>query len=101
MCGTNYAADAISGSFTQIQERQGCTCLLWNEISANKSMLSELPHQSHHALLTIGKMNFEDSIIMTYPAMMEGLLATVPVQITYGMLLGKVGQKLTQLHDMP
>jgi hypothetical protein len=64
-------------------------------------MSSELPHQSHHALLTIGKMNFEDSIIMTYPAMMEGLLATVPVQITYGMLLGKVGPKLTQLHDMP
>ena len=43
-------------------------------------------------------MNFEDSIIMTYPAMMEGLLATVPVQITYGMLLGKVRQNFTQLH---
>lgn len=84
-------ADAISGTFSQLQERQGCTCLLWQEISANKSISSELPHQSHHALLTIGKMNFEDTIIMTYPAMMEGLLATVPVQITYGMLLGKVG----------
>ncbi len=65
-CTPNFAANAISGQFSQIQYRQACTCKLWNEISANKSISSELPHQSHHALLTIGKMNFESTVIMTY-----------------------------------
>jgi len=37
--------------------------------------------QAHHTLLTVGKMDFESTIVMTYPAMMEGLLATVPVQV--------------------
>mmetsp|Transcript_13153 Transcript_13153/g.26277 ORF Transcript_13153/g.26277 Transcript_13153/m.26277 type:complete len:602 (+) Transcript_13153:188-1993(+) len=90
-CTPSFLVEQITGSFDEIQYRQGCTCILWSEINANKSMSTELPHQAHHALLTVGKMNFDNTFIMTYPSMIEGLLATVPVQITYGMLLGKVG----------
>ena len=90
-CAENFPADSITGEFQEIRFRQACSCKLWNDISQNRSMTTELPHQAHHTLLTVGKMNFDSTIVMTYPAMMEGLLATVPVQITYGMLLGKVG----------
>ena len=77
----NFPAAAITGGFEQIQYRQACSCRLWNKINNNKTMYSEFPHQSRHTLLTIGKMDFFDTIIMTYPAMMEGLYATVPVQV--------------------
>ena len=90
-CEERYLATEITGEFAQIQTRQACTCQRWIDIATNRSLATEQPHAAHHALLTIGKMDFTNVIRMTYPAMIEGLLATVPVQITYGMLLGKVG----------
>jgi ammonium transporter Rh len=84
-------ASEITGSWKEKQIRQGCTCERWAQFSSNRSMTTETPHAAHHALLTTGKMDFTTQLRMTYPAMIEGLLATVPVQITYGMLLGKVG----------
>ena len=90
-CEDRYQATEITGEFSEIQTRQACTCQRWADIAANRSLATETPHAAHHTLLTVGKMDFEPSIRMTYPAMIEGLLATVPVQITYGMLLGKVG----------
>mmetsp|Transcript_61590 Transcript_61590/g.144867 ORF Transcript_61590/g.144867 Transcript_61590/m.144867 type:complete len:603 (+) Transcript_61590:213-2021(+) len=90
-CVPSFRVEQITGTFDEIQYRQACTCKLWRDINANKSISTELPHQSHHALLTVGKMNFDNTFVMTYQNMIEGLLATVPVQITYGMLLGKVG----------
>ena len=81
-CDANFPAAAITGTFQQIQYRQGCACRLWNKINGNLTLYSEFPWMARHALLTIGKMDFEPTIIMSYPAMMEGLYATVPVQVS-------------------
>ena len=95
-CDLRYAANEITGTWKEKQIRQACTCERWAAIATNRSIATELPHQAHHVLLTVGKMDFARGpagpiIRMTYQSMIEGLLATVPVQITYGMLLGKVG----------
>lgn len=90
-CEKKMLATEITGMFSEKQKRQACTCDRWNQIAANRSRATETPHASHHALLTVGKMDFTSDFKMTYQAMIEGLYATVPVQITYGMLLGKVG----------
>jgi len=90
-CEQRYLATEITGSWEEKQLRQACTCERWALIASNRSIATEAPHAAHHALLTVGKMDFTPAIRMTYQSMIEGLLATVPVQITYGMLLGKVG----------
>lgn len=90
-CNERLAATEITGSWSEKQTRQACTCERWANIAANRSLATETPHAAHHALLVVGKMDFTPAIRMTYQSMIEGLLATVPVQITYGMLLGKVG----------
>ena len=87
-CDEDFPAAAITGTFQQIQYRQGCTCRHWNKVNVNQTMYSEFPWECRHTLLTIGKMNFYDTIIMTYPAMMEGLYATVPVQVQTSRIHG-------------
>ena len=90
-CETRFAANEITGSWKEKQTRQACTCERWSLIATNRSRATEMPHAAHHALLTVGRLDFTPKLRMTYQSMIEGLLATVPVQITYGMLLGKVG----------
>ena len=99
-CDQMIVATEITGSWIEKQTRQACTCVRWNEISMNRSKATETPHAAHHALLTVGKMDFKNEFKMTYQSMIEGLLATVPVQITYGMLLGKVGPSQLMLSSL-
>ena len=97
-CDEDFPAAAITGTFQQIQYRQGCTCRHWNNVNVNQTMYSEFPWECRHTLLTIGKMNFYDTIIMTYPAMMEGLYATVPVQVQTSRIHGAQSEIATAAH---
>mmetsp|Transcript_18291 Transcript_18291/g.60106 ORF Transcript_18291/g.60106 Transcript_18291/m.60106 type:complete len:556 (-) Transcript_18291:270-1937(-) len=90
-CTPPFTAEQISPTYSQKQLRQACSCQLWDVIHGNRSIVTEQPNYAHHTLITIGKMNFDNTFVITLPSLMEGLLATIPVQITYGMLLGKVG----------
>ena len=65
------------------------------KLTLYRSETTERPHHAKHALRVTGRMDFFPHFVITSPAIMEGLYATVPVQITMGMLLGKVS--LSQL----
>jgi len=95
VCADKLQAADITGTWDQIIKRHACTCWTYFEFSGNNSAITERPHHAKHALRVTGRMDFTDKFVITSPAIMEGLYATVPVQITMGMLLGKVS--LSQL----
>ena len=89
-CLEALKAEVIQGTFKEIQQRQACTCYIFRMFAQNRSQISELPHHAKHALYVTGRTDFDNTMAITSPAIMEGLFATVPVQITMGILLGKV-----------
>ena len=101
-CTPPFTAEQISPSYSQKQLRQvpclsgntargallnshfgeqACSCQLWDVIHGNRSIVTEQPNYAHHTLITIGKMNFDNTFVITLPSLMEGLLATIPVQV--------------------
>ncbi|EKX32066.1 hypothetical protein GUITHDRAFT_121766 [Guillardia theta CCMP2712] len=89
-CLEALKAEVIQGTFQEIQQRQACTCYIFRMFAQNRSQITELPHHAKHALYVTGRTDFDNTMAITSPAIMEGLFATVPVQITMGILLGKV-----------
>jgi len=89
-CYTDFTADQITGTFKQIQLRQACVCNTYRNFQRNNTEITERPNHARNALLVTGRLDFTTNLVMNSPAIMEALYATVPVQISIGVLLGKV-----------
>mmetsp|Transcript_12872 Transcript_12872/g.35671 ORF Transcript_12872/g.35671 Transcript_12872/m.35671 type:complete len:635 (+) Transcript_12872:3-1907(+) len=83
--------DEIEDSFGQTQLRQACYCDLWNRMSANTSLQNVQPMLAHQALLVTGHADFKpSSFSLSFTTAIDGVYATVPVIVSFGVVLGKM-----------
>lgn len=94
--GPNQKSDAppldeIDDSFGQTQLRQACYCDLWNRMSQNSSLVTVQPMLAHQALLVTGHADFrQSSFSLSFATAIDGVYATVPVLVSFGVVLGKM-----------
>uniref|UniRef100_A0A7S0F3Q8 Ammonium transporter AmtB-like domain-containing protein n=1 Tax=Hanusia phi TaxID=3032 RepID=A0A7S0F3Q8_9CRYP len=83
--------DEIQDDFGARQLRQACYCDLWDRIVQNKTLAILQPRLAHQALLVTGHQDFNKiSFSLSFMNVIDGIYATVPVMISFGVVLGKM-----------
>ena len=83
--------DEIEDSFGQTQLRQACYCDLWQRMSDNSTLQLVQPMMAHQALLVTGHADFrQSSFSLSFITAIDGIYATVPVLVSFGVVLGKM-----------
>mmetsp|Transcript_2553 Transcript_2553/g.8399 ORF Transcript_2553/g.8399 Transcript_2553/m.8399 type:complete len:485 (-) Transcript_2553:1097-2551(-) len=81
----------VQDDFGMRQLRQGCYCRMWDEMSANKTLITYMPLVAAQTLLVTGHHNFDTfSFAFSFQNIIDGMYATLPTLISFGVLVGKM-----------
>ena len=83
--------DEIADDFGSRQLRQACYCDLYDRMSANKTLAYLQPMMAHQAFIVTGRTSLDkDKFSLSFMTMIDGVYATVPVLVSFGVVLGKM-----------
>ncbi len=83
--------DEISDDFGGRQLRQACYCDLYNRMSANNTLAYLQPMLAHQAFIVTGRTSLKkDTLSLSFMTMIDGIYGTVPVLVSFGVVLGKM-----------
>mmetsp|Transcript_26548 Transcript_26548/g.63459 ORF Transcript_26548/g.63459 Transcript_26548/m.63459 type:complete len:616 (+) Transcript_26548:411-2258(+) len=90
-CAIQRPFEEIEDGFGLRQLRQGCYCRMWTQMSKDSKLRQETPLIAAHTLLVTGHRNFADnSFSLSFMDIIDGMYATVPTLISFGMVVGKM-----------
>ena len=83
--------DEINDDFGSRQLRQACYCDLYDRMSQNKTLAYLQPMMAHQAFMVTGRTSFNaGTFALSFMTMIDGIYATVPVLVSFGVVLGKM-----------